>query len=459
MSHGLESQSDMEELANEKLVRGMGLPGAVSANMLNMIGIGPFITLGPMISLMGGPQAILGWILGAVISLCDGLVYAELGAAMPGAGGAYVYFRHAFGPKWGHRMSFLFLWEMLFVGPLGIAAACVGFADYAHFLLPHLTHAGVTVLAMGACIAVTILLYRPIKSVGSISILIMGVVLLAMMWISYGGMSHLNPHLAFDYPARAFRPSKAFYRGLAAATLFAMYNYGGYNNITYLGAEVRNPMRNIPRAVNLSIALVAILYVLMSLSVLGTIPWREAAQSQAVISEFIGRLYGSNASMVMTILIQIATFGGIFALSLGYSRVLYAAGANGDFFSMFGKVHRSGRFPTVALLALNGAALVLCGFAVERLIMAQMVIQIVFQFIPQVIAVFTLRKFHPGVVLPYRMWFYPIPALIALAGWIYVVSTPQQVKYLGSTILLLLCGLAVYSLRNRKAAEALVTDK
>ncbi len=459
MSRDLESRSNMEELAKEKLVRGMGLPGAVSANMLNMIGIGPFITLGPIIGLMGGPQAILGWILGAVISLCDGLVYAELGAAMPGAGGAYVYFRHAFGPKWGHRMSFLFLWEMLFVGPLGIAAACVGFADYAHFLLPDLTHAGVTLLAMAACVMVTILLYRPIKNVGTISVLILGVVLLAMAWIICGGVSHLNPRLAFDYPPGAFHLTRAFYRGLAAATLLAMYNYGGYNNITYLGAEVRNPIRNIPRAVKLSIALVAILYVLMSLGVLGTIPWREAAQSQAVVSEFIARLYGPRASVVMTILIQIATFGGIFALSLGYSRVLYAAGANGDFFSVFGKIHSRGRFPTVALLALNGAALVLCGFDVERLIMAQMVIQIIFQFIPQVVAVFALRRFHPEVTLPYRMWLYPVPAFVALIGWIYVVSTPQQVKYLGSTVLLLVCGLGVYSLRNRRRAEALVTNR
>ena len=128
-------------LASEKLVRGMGLVQSTAVNMLEMIGIGPFITIGVILSAMGGPQAVLGWLLGALFSVCDGMVYAELGAAMPGAGGAYIYFREAFNRStWGRVVSFLFLWETIFTAPLSISAACVGFAEYSHFFFPELNH-------------------------------------------------------------------------------------------------------------------------------------------------------------------------------------------------------------------------------------------------------------------------------------------------------------------------------
>jgi len=146
------------ERTSRQLVRGMGLAQATSVNMLNMIGIGPFITIGTIISAMGGPQAILGWLLGALVAVCDGLVYAELGAAMPGAGGAYIYFREAFNREtWGRIFSFLFLWETIFVAPLSIAAACVGFGDYLGFA-SGFSHRGVTVSAMAACVLVAVFL-------------------------------------------------------------------------------------------------------------------------------------------------------------------------------------------------------------------------------------------------------------------------------------------------------------
>src|ERR1700719_1055554 len=149
--------------ATKKLVRGMGLAQATAVNMLNMIGIGPFITIGVILTAMGGPQAVLGWFLGALFSVCDGMVYAELGAAMPGAGGAYIYFCEAFNPRsWGILISFLFLWETIFVAPLAISAACVGFAEYTHYFLPKLTHAGVGALAAAACVLMAFLLYRPV---------------------------------------------------------------------------------------------------------------------------------------------------------------------------------------------------------------------------------------------------------------------------------------------------------
>lgn len=437
-------------VASEKLVRGMGLVQSTAVNMVDMIGIGPFITIGVILSAMGGPQAVLGWFLGALFSVCDGMVYAELGAAMPGAGGAYIYFREAFNPRtWGHLFSFLFLWETIFVAPLGISAASVGFAEYTHYFFPGLSHVGVGFLAAGDCVLITFLLYRPIKEVGRYSVVMLGVVLFAMFWVIVAGLVHINTKMAFDFPPGAFHLSKPFFYGLAAATLIAMYNYGGYNNITYLGGEVKNPAKNIPRAIVFSVLIVAVLYLLMSVVIIGTIPWREAAVSHAVVSEFIGKLYGARAASVMTCLILIATLAGIFTMSLGYSRVLYAAGAEGNFFKAFGRVHPKGRFPTFAVVATNAMAVPLCWFSLERLISAMMIIQIVFQFIPQIFAVFAIRKYRKEIKRPYGMWLYPVPALIALAGWIYVASTPEQRQYLGTAVILLLLGLGAYFLRAR----------
>ena len=437
---------------SQKLVRGMGLVQSVAVNMLEMIGIGPFITIGVILSAMGGPQALLGWFLGALFSVCDGMVYAELGAAMPGAGGAYIYFREAFNPRsWGMLFSFMFLWQTIFVAPLAISAACVGFAEYTHYFLPNLTPAGVGIIAASVCVVITLLLYRPIKAVGRMSVVMLGVVLCAMLWVIGTGVIHMNPSMAFAFPPGAFHLSKPFFFGLAAATLIAMYNYGGYNNITYLGAEVKNPGKNIPRAIVFSVLIVAALYLLMNTVIIGTMPWQEAASSHAVVSDFIGRLHGPRAAAVMTCLILAATFGGIFTMILGYSRILYAAGAEGNFFKVFGRVHPIGHFPTVSLLAINVLAIPLCWFSLERLLSALMVIQIVFQFIPQIFAVFAIRHYRRQIHRPYGMWLYPLPALIALVGWICVAATPEQRHNLGTAFVLFFLGVLIYGFRARAA--------
>ncbi len=358
------------------------------------------------------------------------MVYAELGAAMPGAGGAHIYFREAFNPRsWGLLFSFLFLWETIFVAPLAISAACVGFAEYTHYFLPGLTHAGVGGLAALACVLMAFVLYRPIKTVGRMSVVMLGVVLTAMFWVIGTGLVHINTKMAFDFPPGALHPSKSVFFGLAAATLVAMYNHGGYNDITYLGGEVKNPEKNIPRAIVFSVLIVAVLYLLMSAVIIGTIPWREAAVSHAVVSEFIGELHGPRAAAVMTCLILAATLGGIFTMILGYSRILYAAGAEGNSFKAFGRVHPTGHFPTVSLLAINAMAIPLCWLSLERLPSALMIIQIVFQFIPQIVTVFAIRMYRKEIHRPYGMWLYPVPALVALTGWMYVATTPDSASF------------------------------
>jgi len=436
------------------LVRGMGLLYAMSVNMLQMLGIGPFITLGIILSAMGGPQALLGWIVGAFVSVCDGLSCAELAAALPGAGGPYLYLREAYNRQsWGRLLSFLFIFQTLLVAPLSISAACVGFAQYLQYAIPHLTGTEVSLTAVAACVFVTFLLFRPIGTIGKLSVIILSIVIGAMLWVIGAGLIKMNVKMAFDFPSGAFHLSTGFFFGMASATLFALYNYGGYNTITYLAGEVRNPTRNIPRAIVFSILAVAILYICMSVAIIGVIPWRRAEMSHSIVSDFIGQLYGHAAGTVMTVLILIAALGSIFMMMLGYSRVLYASGEEGTFINAFGKLHPKGRFPTVALVVLCGLSIPLCWFPIEKLIAAMMVIQIIFQFIPRNLAVFAIRKYRKDIHLPFRMWLYPWPVVIATLGWIYAAATPDQRGYFAWAGALLVCGVAAYLLRSRSMGE------
>src|SRR5579864_9370709 len=239
---------------SKHLVRGIGLFGATSANMLEMIGVGPFITIPILLAKMNGPQAILGWVLGALIALCDGMVWAELGAAMTGAGGPYIYLSEAYGPaRLGRLMSFLFIWETIFLAPLSIGSGAVGFAQYAKFLSKNISWWQEKVIAMGICLLITALLYRDIRSVGRLSVTMWIVVLGTAAWITIAGVTHFNARNVLDFPPGAFTASSSFFFGLGGATLIAMYDYGGYNNVCFFAGEVRNPVRVIPRSILYSI--------------------------------------------------------------------------------------------------------------------------------------------------------------------------------------------------------------
>src|SRR5881396_948883 len=133
--------SQSAESSSPQLIRGISLGSATALNMIDMIGVGPFITIPLIIAAMGGPQAMLGWILGAVLVICDGLVWAELGAALPGSGGSYRYLSEIYGArKLGHLMSFLFIWQLTFSAPLSIASGSIGLAQYATYIFPRLGH-------------------------------------------------------------------------------------------------------------------------------------------------------------------------------------------------------------------------------------------------------------------------------------------------------------------------------
>ncbi len=421
--------------------------------MLNMVGVGPFITMPLMISAMGGPQSLLGWVLGAIIAACDGLVWSELGAAMPDSGGSYEYLQQAFGPhSLGRLMGFLFLWQVMLAAPLTAASGAVGFADYARFLFPHLSAAAHLLLAMAVCALATILLYRDIRSIGKLSVALWIGLIAAMAAIIISGFTHFHSALAFSFPRGAFHLSPAFFGGLGAATLISMYDFSGYFNVCLIGGEVKNPARTIPRCVLGSIGILAILYLAMNLSIIGVLPWREAMKSQSIVSDFTNRLYGIHAASWMTVLILWVAFASVFCVLLGYTRVPFAAAAEGRFFSVFARVHPTRRFPSFSVVYMGVLSSAACLLSLESLIKALLVIQIVTQFAAQCIAVVLIRKLRPNIRRPFCMPLFPLPAIVALLGWIFILSTSGRV-YVLSGFALVVLGVVAFLLRAHRSHE------
>ena len=468
--------------AQPELIRGVGLAGATTLNMIDMIGVGPFITIPLIVSDAGGPQAMLGWILGAVFALCDGLVWAELGAAMPGAGGSYRYLKEIYGPRTlGRLLSFLFIWQLSFSAPLSVASGCIGLAHYAGYLWPgldrtlmeHTLHAGVPVLgaldvrlvlmpgtfvAIATCALVVFLLYRRITAIGKLSEFLWVGVALTVAWIIVAGLTHFSAARAFDFPPGAFHPSNAFFTGMGAAMLIATYDYWGYYNVCFLGAEIKDPGRTIPRALILSIFIVAIIYIVMNIAVLGVLPWRELAghsnQDNYVMSVFMQRIYGNWAGRAVTGLIMWTAFASVFSLLLGYSRVPYAAALDGNYFRAFARVHPQHRFPTVSLLALGGIATLFCLLRLSDVIAALVVIRILLQFIVQAVGLMVLRKRQPDMPRPFRMWLYPLPALLAIAGFLFIlVARKNFLREIRYAVVILVLGLAIYFVRSWRRGE------
>jgi amino acid transporter len=434
-------------------LRAIGFPGALSANVLNMIGVGPFITIPLALTAMGGPQAMLGWLLGAILCVCDGLVWAELGSALPHSGGPYHYLLQAFGPRsLGRLLSFIFLWQTLLIGPLSIASGAVGFAEYTTYLMPHLQHWQLAATAAAVCLLNTVLLYRDVRIIQKISVAMTVIVVGAMVWIIISGAMHFDPRRAFDFPHGAFEPTGSFWAGLGSATLIAVYDYGGYNNVCMIGEEVRTPARTIPRAVLWSIAIVAVLYFGLNLSILGTLPWRTAEHSSAVVADFMAVIHGSWGGTLVTLLILIASWGSVLAMLLGYSRVPYAAAADGRFFAVFAKLHPRGRFPTLGLLYMGALSAAACLFSLADLIAVLIVVQTMFQFAAQCIATILLRRSSAAADERFRMPLFPLPALIALAGWIYITVTSKP-AHIAIGAVMFAAGTVVYLMQARRRSQ------
>src|SRR3989454_1296303 len=351
--------AEPELVTQPPMVRRFGLLHATALNMTNMIGIGPFITIPLLMSALGGPQAMLGWAIALIIVLCDGMVWSELGAALPGSGGSFGYLRHGYGAATvGRLMGFLFVWQFIFSGPLEIASGYIGFSHYLGYIWKGIT-ARQTMLVIAVIGLVNVaLLYRRIKSIATITLTLWIGMILTVIVVIVTGALNFNPRLV-DFPPGAFNFSRGFLLGLGAASQIGIYDYLGYYDVCYIGDEVRNPGRVIPRSILLSTVAVALIYVAINFSIIGVVPWREFVpaeahpQSDFVVSIFMERIFGSRVATLVTAMILWTAFGSVFALLLGYSRVPYAAAKDGYFFRIFARLHPMHGFPYVSLIVLG----------------------------------------------------------------------------------------------------------
>jgi amino acid transporter len=426
--------------------RVMGFWGGLSANLLNMIGVGPFITIPLALSALAGPMVFVGWLAGALLCLCDGMVWAELGSAIPESGGPYHYLRTAYGSeRLGRLFGFLYLWQTILTAPLSIGSAAVGFAQYLTYLIPSLGHGGQVFAAVVLCLVNTALLYRKVDSVQRLSLMVSVVVIGACLWIVLSGLLHFDMHLATQFMHAGGDSKHGFWLGLGAVSLIAVYDYGGYNNVCMLGGEIKRPRRNIPLAVLVSIPIVALLYMGLNISVLGVMPWQQAAQSKAVAADFMQAIYGRTGGIIAVLLILLASWGSALVVLLGYSRVPYAAAASGQFFRVFSHLHPRGRFPTVSLLFTGAASALACTLSLDDLIAALMVIQIMFQYMAQCLAVTLLRRQDRSDASTFRMPLYPLPILISVIGWLYIVCTSPW-RHILAGVATMVIGTLIYTI-------------
>lgn len=394
--------------------------------MIDMVGIGPFIVLSTIVATMGGPWSIAAWLVGAILAYVDGCVWAELGARWPEAGGSYVFLQKLFPGKGGRLMSFLFVWQTVIQAPLVVASAAIGFAQYFSFLVPLGVYEK-KALSGTLVVLMVWLLYRNIQSIGKLSFFLWIITGGTLIWLIVSGVPGFNMQQALpqglpDEPFKLF-----FSAALGQAALKAVYSYLGYYNVCHLGAEIRNPERNIPRAIFISITGIAILYLLMQTMVLGNLPWESVAKSEFVVSAYFEKIYSHTTAQVATGLILCIALASLFSVLLGYSRVPYAAAIDGLFFPVFGKIHPKHRIPHISLLVLGGLGFLFSLlFKMKEVITAIITMRIVIQFMSQAVGVIAWHyRERDAAARPWRMPLFPIPAIISMIIWLFIFLSAE----------------------------------
>jgi amino acid transporter len=460
---------------------------ATALNVTMIVGAGVFVTIPLMLKILPGPYAILGWLGAGALMIVDGLIWSELGATLPGSGGSYLYLLESYGrDRWGRLMAFLFIWQFLISGPLEIGSGLIAMDQFANSLHPEFKRfneektwqatlgtwddgeelrtltisfgptraAGILVL-----IAILFLLYRRITILGKLTVTFWAGVLGVIGWILIEGGSHFEADVAFDFSGSASAPPPDFWLRLGKVMILAMYSYLGYYNICYIGDEVRNPGKTIPRSILLSALLVCFLFVGLHLAMMGVVSWhqvpttKEALDSYSLPAAFISQIYtGHREAALMSVLLIWSCIGSAFAGLLGYSRIPYGAARQGHFFAVLGRVHPTLRIPHVSLLLVGGLTLFWSFFDLASVITALITTRILEQFIGQVFGVMLLRRSQPNRPRPYKIWLYPVPCGLALVGWLYLyVSAGWPFIALG--LVTLAVGVAAFVVWSKQTGE------
>lgn len=407
-------------------VRAVGLFSATTINMTQMVGIGPFVTIPIMVGIFGGAQALLGWVIGAVLALADGLVWAELGSSLPGAGGTYIYLREAFQKDSGKLLPFLFVWSAMLSIPLIMSTGIIGVVQYLSFLPPFAAFAPVngspTLAAHVASIVLTVaiiaVLWRGIRSIAKITEALWVVMLAAVAVLIAASLTHFDAGQAFDFGSFSFNGK--FLLGLGGGLLIGVYDYLGYNTASYMAEEIKNPGRVLPKAIVISILAIMGVYLVMNIGVLGVLPAGKVAASSSVASSVLQVTWGTTAAYVVTVMIVVAGLASVFTGLLGASRIPFNAALDRVFFHPFGRLHSRLRFPILGLLWVGAVCALGTLFTLTEAISIALAVLVIIQAIAQIAALIALRVQRPDMPRPYRMWLYPLPAIVALVLWGYV---------------------------------------
>ena len=432
--------------------RKINLLQATSINMIDMVGIGPFVVMPFVVAQFNSGLFIWAWIFGAFTAFMDAMTWSELGAKYPLAGGTYNFHRIAFGKKGGRLMSFLFVWQTSIQAPLVVASAAIGFAQYLTYIVPLEAWQQKTVSG-GLVILVFLLLYRKIETIGKISMIMGSIVVLTIVWIIISGFMGQQQEVKILPAGDESFFSYAFWAAIAHASVKTVYAYLGYYNVCHLGGEIKNPEKNIPRSIFISIIGISTLYLLMNISVMGVIPWQSVKHDDKyLVSTFMQLIYGNVAGVVVTVLILCIAFSSLFAVVLGYSRVPYAAAADGNFFPVFAKLHPTKNFPYVSLMVLCALGFVFSLlFRLSDVISSILAMRIIVQFIGQAVGVALLRKKMGTKDLPFKMFLFPLPIIISIAIWIFLFSSTGWFALWGS--LIAVAGAGVFFLTNKEKSS------
>ena len=432
--------------------RKINLLQATSINMIDMVGIGPFVVMPFVVAQFNNGLFIWAWIFGAFTAFMDAMIWSELGAKYPLAGGTYNFHRIAFGEKGGKLMSFLYVWQTSIQAPLVVASAAIGFAQYLTYIVP-LDFWQQKIVSGGLVILVFLLLYRKIETIGKISVVMGSIVVLTIIWIIVSGfIGQQQPVKILPTENESFF-TLAFWAAIGQASVKTVYAYLGYYNVCHLGGEIKNPGKNIPRSIFISIIGISTLYLLMNISVMGVIPWQVVkSDDKYLVSTFMQLIYGHQAGIVVTVLILCIAFSSLFAVVLGYSRVPYAAAVDGNFFKPFARLHPTKNFPYVSLIVLCALGFIFSLFMrLGEVISSILAMRIIVQFIGQGVGVSLLRKKFGKEGLPFKMWLFPLPVIISIAIWIFLFISTRWFALWGSLIAMV--GVFVYFIKNKVTAE------
>jgi amino acid transporter len=363
------------------------------------------------------------------------MIWSELGAAYPLAGGTYNFLRIGYGSKWGRMMSFLFVWQTSIQAPLVVASGAIGFAQYLSYIVD-LNFLQQKLVSGALVVIVFFLLYRKIETIGNISVVLWIVVVLTVAWIIFSGFTHQKHSMQFLPAGNESFFSYAFWAAVGQGSVKTVYSYLGYYNVCHLGGEIKRPEKNIPKSIFISIAGIATLYLLMNMSVMTVISWQEVRPGEKhLVSLFMERIYGHRAGIIVTVLILWIALASLFAIVLGYSRIPYAAAIDGNFFKIFSRLHPTKNFPYIALIFLCAL-----GFIFSLLLKLGQVIdsilamRILIQFVGQSIGLVLLRKRLGSANLPFKMWLYPIPVVLSIVIWLFLFVSTGWFALWGSLI-------------------------